>query len=219
RRPGPSPGFRPPPANRGPPLGGPFFFLAEPRRSARDRGHRFEDEPADRQERGDRADHRRAFADADTEMPLVVLHEAVELGLNRLVGSQHPDVEMAAVPEESKDELRLRVRHVRVANEEVGDLVASEACGGVHGFFLSWRWVVDAEAPQIAERRCCGTGRRSLLAIFASSRSSARARRNSRPSSLSNRSFDEKNMNPPGTRTAIPTVRRSNSTAKRWVGT
>lgn len=26
-------------------------------------------------------------------------------------------------------------------------------------------------------------------------------------------------MNPPGTRTAMPTVRRSNSTAKRWLGT
>ena len=72
----------------------------------------------------------------------------------------------------------------------------------------------------MAHRRRCGIGRRCCLrATFVSSRSSARARRNSRPSSVSNRSLDEKNMNPPGTRTAMPTVRRSNSTAKRWVGT
>jgi hypothetical protein len=47
----------------------------------------------------------------------------------------------------------------------------------------------------------------------------ARARGKSSPSSCSKSSSEAKNMNPPGTRTAIPTTRRSNSTAKRCVDT
>jgi hypothetical protein len=47
----------------------------------------------------------------------------------------------------------------------------------------------------------------------------ARARGKISPSSFSKSSSEAKNMNPPGTRTAIPTTRRSNSTAKRCVDT
>lgn len=54
---------------------------------------------------------------------------------------------------------------------------------------------------------------------FSRRRAIALARGKSSPSSCSKSSSEAKNMNPPGTRTAIPTTRRSNSTAKRCVVT
>jgi hypothetical protein len=76
--------------------------------------------------------------------------------------------------------------------------------------------LVMGEPNQIADNRRRAAFDDRRFPAFLSSRSSARARGNKRPSGAS---LDEKNMKPPGTRTAMPTVRRSNSTAKRWLGT
>ena len=69
---------------------------------------------------------------------------------------------------------------------------------------------------RMSSRRDPGrAGRRSVRASLATERASARERGKVRPSSAKKAGSDEKNLKPPGPRTATPTTLRSASTAKR----
>jgi hypothetical protein len=74
---------------------------------------------------------------------------------------------------------------------------------------------VDWVGQAVERVGLAATLRRRARATFFSWRSIARARGKTRPSISSKSSLPANYMKPPGTRTAMPTVRRSNSTEKR----